>query len=66
MRVLVWNCQGVGSLLTILQLKECIKLHSPDIILLSETKNKKDVMDKVRKKLNDDKMVIVEPIGIAG
>ncbi|XP_071939813.1 uncharacterized protein [Coffea arabica] len=47
MRALVWNCRGVGSPLTVPQLKESVKLHSPELIFLSETKNRKDVMNKL-------------------
>ncbi|XP_027182377.1 uncharacterized protein LOC113780798 [Coffea eugenioides] len=66
MRALVWNCRGVGSPLTVPQLKESVKLHSPELIFLSETKNRKDVMNKVRLQLRYDRLFVVDPVGRAG
>ena len=66
MRALVWNCRGVGSPLTVPQIEESVKLHSLELIFLSETKNKKEIMNRVRLKLRYDRMVVVDPIGIAG
>lgn len=61
MRVLVWNCRGVGSPLTIPQLKELSKLHSPGVVFLAETKNKKVVLDKVSRQLGFENLCTVEP-----
>ncbi|GAA0167534.1 hypothetical protein LIER_22447 [Lithospermum erythrorhizon] len=38
--IMAWNCQGVGSSLTIHPLKETCRLQQPDIVVLFETKNK--------------------------
>ena len=62
MRALVWNCRSVGSLLTVLQLEESVKLHSLELIFLSETKNRKDVMNKVRLKLRYDRLFVIDPV----
>ena len=66
MKTLVWNCRGVGGPLTIPQLKEMIYLHFPSIVFLSETKNKKTVMEKVKRQLKFDQCYVVEPVGKAG
>ena len=66
MRVLVWNCQGVGSPLTIPQLKEANNLLSPNILFLSETKNKAKFMESVRQKLGFEESKVVEAMNRAG
>ncbi|XP_071921715.1 uncharacterized protein [Coffea arabica] len=66
MRVVAWNCRGAGSPLTVPQLKEVIRLHSPMVVFLSETKNRKRVIDVVMKQIQFDRNVVVEPEGRAG
>ncbi|XP_071905749.1 uncharacterized protein [Coffea arabica] len=66
MRVLVWNCQGVGSPLTIPHLREVINLSSPNILFLCETKNRSKYMEKVKNILKFDEAVIVESMNRAG
>ena len=60
MKVLVWNCQGAGSPLTVPQLREANNLLSPNIIFLSETKNRLNYMRRVQKILRFKESVIVE------
>ena len=66
MRVQVWNCQGVGSPLTIPQLREVNNLFSPSMVFLSETKNRTKYMEKVKNILRFDEMVVVEAMNKAG
>ncbi|XP_071901112.1 uncharacterized protein [Coffea arabica] len=66
MRVLVWNCQGVGSPLTIPQLREVNNLSSPDIVFLCETKNRSKYLEKVKNILRFDEVVIVDAMNKAG
>lgn len=40
MKILTWNVQGIGNKHTRQHLKDCIFNYNPDIIFLSETKNK--------------------------
>ncbi|XP_071921713.1 uncharacterized protein [Coffea arabica] len=65
MRVLVWNCQGVGSPLTVPHLKEVNNLSSPSLIFLSETKNRKQVIDRIARGLRCDSNVAVEAMNKA-
>ncbi|KAL3498762.1 hypothetical protein ACH5RR_041494 [Cinchona calisaya] len=65
MRVMVWNCQGVGSPLTVPQLNENVLLLFQDIIFLCEMKNKK-VLDTVKKKINFEKTFVVDANRRAG
>ncbi|CAL9224867.1 unnamed protein product, partial [Arabidopsis halleri] len=38
MKVLSWNCQGLGNKATIGYLRDIWKQHRPDFLFLSETK----------------------------
>ncbi|XP_027127794.2 uncharacterized protein [Coffea arabica] len=66
MRVVVWNCQGVGSPLTVPQLREVNHLSSPNIYFLSETKNRKTVIDRIARRLRLDNNVTVEAMNRTG
>ncbi|XP_071928211.1 uncharacterized protein [Coffea arabica] len=66
MKVLVWNCRGVGGPLTIFQLKEVINLHFPSVVFLAETKNQKTIIEKVQKQLKFDNCCVVNSNGKAG
>lgn len=66
MKALVWNCQGVGSPLTIPQLREACNLLSPNVVFLCETKNRLQFMLTVKRKLRFDECVVVESMNKAG
>lgn len=55
-----------GSFLTVLQIKETIRLHSLDLVFLFKIKNTCGIMYKVNRKLGFDWVSTVEPIGLAG
>lgn len=38
MKILAWNCRGLGKPHEVRALKQLLKVHSPDIVFLSETK----------------------------
>lgn len=40
MRILIWNCQGIEGNLTVSSLKEKVKLCTPDMVMLLETKTR--------------------------
>ena len=66
MRVVVWNCQGVGSPLTVPQLREVNNLSSPNIFFLSETKNRKTAIERITRRLRLENNVTVEAMNRAG
>nr|XP_027100870.1 uncharacterized protein LOC113719906 [Coffea arabica] len=66
MRVVVWNCQRVGSPLTVPSLREVNNLSSPSMFFLSETKNRKNVIDRIARHLRLDHNVTVEAMNRAG
>ncbi|KAL0368284.1 UNVERIFIED_CONTAM: hypothetical protein Scaly_1047300 [Sesamum calycinum] len=52
MKLLVWNCPGLGSPWTVHVLDELIRLHDPALVFLSETKCKKHKCDNLKEKYN--------------
>ena len=62
----MWNCQGVGSPLTVPHLREVYNLSSPNLVFLSETKNMKPVIDRLTRVLNCNGNVTVEAMNKAG
>lgn len=65
-KVLAWNCQGAGSSLTVPSLKEVCNLHSPNLVFLSEMKNQKNIMEKIKKRIKYDNIFVVNPSSKAG
>ncbi|CAN6579067.1 unnamed protein product [Malus baccata var. baccata] len=66
MKLIVWNCQGIGGDQTVDNLLEQNRLHTPDIVILLETKNKSSCYGYLTKKLEMEFMHVVEPKGIGG
>ena len=66
MKALVWNCQGAGSPLTIPKLREACNLLSPQMVFLSETKNRLQFMERIRRQLRFDQCEVVESMNKAG
>lgn len=64
MRILTWNCRGLGGPSTISQLKESIRLNSPDLVFVCETKQPKKFVETVCRKLKfGNKCETYEPVG---
>ena len=51
--------------MTVQHLRALVAQDRPNLVFLMETKNKKIVIDKVRRQLQFQQAVIVDPIGIA-
>lgn len=66
MRILHWNCQGLGSPLTVPYLQDIRKVHKPDIIFLIETKNVDNVVYKLVKDLGYEHSFVVSAKGSSG
>ncbi|XP_027102977.1 uncharacterized protein [Coffea arabica] len=66
MRAVMWNCRGAGSPLTVPYLKKSIKLHSPSLVFLSETKKKKSYLNNVKQWIKFDHLFVVDPVGLVG
>lgn len=64
MKLLSWNCRGLGGPFTISQLKDTVRLYLPDITFICEIKQKKGFVSSVCKRLRcRDRWDIVEPSG---
>ncbi|KAL0401242.1 UNVERIFIED_CONTAM: hypothetical protein Slati_4154100 [Sesamum latifolium] len=48
MKILSWNCQGIGPPWTVRTLTELVKLHRPNLVFLSETKCKARRVDRIK------------------
>ncbi|CAN6576692.1 unnamed protein product [Malus baccata var. baccata] len=66
MKLIIWNCQGIGGDLTVDNLLEANRLHTPDIVILLETKNKSHRYGFLKKSLGLEYMFAVEPHGLSG
>ncbi|KAK8996758.1 hypothetical protein V6N11_020257 [Hibiscus sabdariffa] len=65
MAMLAWNVRGLGNKDTVRALKNAAFKYKVDIIFLSETKQKKRYIEKIRMKMKFDNAFYVEPDGIA-
>lgn len=66
MKRLQWNCQGLGSPLTIPHLKDIRKTLNPDIMFLVGTKNVNSVVQSLAKDLGYKNVEIVPASGSSG
>lgn len=52
--------------MTILQLKEVLRLCSPDLVVLNKTKNKKAMLEKVKSRIGFETIEVMESRGKVG
>ncbi|GKA58169.1 reverse transcriptase [Tanacetum coccineum] len=57
---------GNWAILDSFDLRKLHRSHRPDVILLMETKNKKQILEKICRSLKFNKAYYVEPVGLAG
>ncbi|KAK9004232.1 hypothetical protein V6N11_002039 [Hibiscus sabdariffa] len=66
MVVMAWNVRGLGNRVTVRALKNSMVKFKPNIVFLSETKQKKRYLEKIKMKMKMDHSFYVEPSGLAG
>ncbi|KAM2763440.1 hypothetical protein PS2_015047 [Malus domestica] len=66
MKIITWNCQGIKGDLTVDNLLEQNRLHTPDMVILLETKNKSRSFAHLKMRLGMEHWFAVEPHGIGG
>lgn len=66
MKILHWNCQGLGGDLTIPHLKDIRRSQNPDVILLVETKHVNSYVRQVAKELGYQNTFFVPAHGSSG
>lgn len=64
MKLICWNCQGIEGDLTIDNLLEENRVHTLDIVILLETKNRSNHYAYLKRRLGMDFMHDGEPKGI--
>ncbi|XP_070679211.1 uncharacterized protein [Malus domestica] len=64
MRIICWNCQGIGGDLTVDDLLEQNRLHTTDIVVLLEMKDRSPRYAYLKWRIGLDYMHAVEPKGI--
>ena len=66
MRILLWNCWGVGRTPTVRALKALIKFEGLDIVFVAETKSSSPKLEKVKSSIGFVGLFCVDAIGKAG
>lgn len=66
MNTLCWNCRGMGNPWSVRQLRRWSHTYAPDIIFLSETMIKKNVVKALKDKLSFHNAFGVSSVGKAG
>ena len=66
MKILSWNCRGIGSHWTISYLREIWHQHKPEFLFLSETKQDVDFVQRFQTHFGYDNLVTVDPNGRSG
>ncbi|KAK9011970.1 hypothetical protein V6N11_040041 [Hibiscus sabdariffa] len=64
--ILAWNVRGLGNKETVRALRNSIQKFQPDIVFLSETKQQKRYLEKIRMKMKMEHSFYIEPNGIVG
>jgi exonuclease III len=66
MRIMSWNCRGLGNPLTVRELCRLVKQKRPVMVFLMETKIRKSKMEIIRCKLHFENMFVVDSMGKSG
>ena len=66
MKILSWNCRGLGRHWTISYLRETWHKHKPDFLFLSETKQDFEFVQRFQSHFGYDSLATVDPNGRSG
>ncbi|MBA0567282.1 hypothetical protein Golob_012028 [Gossypium lobatum] len=66
MKILCWNCRGVGNPMTVHELKQLLVANDPDIVFLCETRVQSNKMSRIRCLCRMDGCLAVNAIGKSG
>ncbi|XP_030477906.1 uncharacterized protein LOC115694944 [Cannabis sativa] len=66
MKILSWNCRGLGNTTTVRHLAALVRHHNPEIVLISETHLTEDRFVRTCSKLKFANFHYVPPLGYSG
>lgn len=66
MITICWNCRGIGATSTVKELKDIIFKFKPQVVSLSETKEKCSKLHNLKRRLHFDDTYVVDCIGKFG
>jgi exonuclease III len=66
MKIVAWNCRGLGNATAVRGLLNCQKSVRPDVMFLSETKSDENKMKVLRMKLGLENMEVMDCVGKGG
>ena len=66
MRIMSWNCQGLGNTPTVRHLQGIHGQYSPEIIFLSETKSRRGYLESIVEKMGFHDIVSIDARGKSG
>jgi len=66
MKLISWNCQGLGSTLTIQALRALVVKEKSDLLFLMETKNGEAMLSRLQGRLHFLNLRVHNPVGSAG
>ncbi|KAM6574657.1 hypothetical protein CsatA_022984 [Cannabis sativa] len=66
MKILSWNCRGLGNSTTVRQLTALVRQHNPEVVILSEVRLPSTKFSRVCTRMKFEGSHYVPPIGRAG
>ena len=66
MRIISWNCRGIGNPWSVRALHDMVRRWKPKIVFLMETKSKAKRMEKIKNKIGFANGLIVPSRGRSG
>ncbi|KAF5471486.1 hypothetical protein F2P56_008274 [Juglans regia] len=66
MKILSWNCRGLGNPRTVQDLYNMVEKNKPSLVFVMETKSLKKSFDSLRRRLQCEGCFVVEAVGKGG
>ena len=66
LRIISWNCQGLGNPRSVRALHDLVRCWNPKIVFLMETNSKKNRMERIKNRIGFANGLIVPSVGKSG
>ena len=66
MKIISWNCQGLGNLCAVIALSHIVRVQAPKVLFLMETKRSMTKMKQITDDLPDHGVFVVPSVGRSG